>query len=89
LGSEDNKDCTAIGDVVNLAARLQGKANPGEILISDASYIKHSTDFPGARAERFALKGFREPVRAYRLHGKGDTRPADEPHETAIKKRRA
>ncbi|HZA56286.1 MAG TPA: adenylate/guanylate cyclase domain-containing protein [Candidatus Udaeobacter sp.] len=86
LGSEDNKDYTAIGDVVNLAARLQGKANAGEILISDASYIKHSSDFPGATAERFALKGFREPVRAYRLHGKADTRPADEPHETAIKK---
>jgi adenylate cyclase len=87
LGSEDSKDYTAIGDVVNLAARLQGKANAGEILISDATYIKHSTDFTGATAERFALKGFREPVRAYRLHGKGDTRPADEPHETAIKKR--
>ena len=47
LGSEDNKDYTAIGDVVNLAARLQGKANAGEIPISDASYIKHST---GGRA---------------------------------------
>jgi adenylate cyclase len=87
LGSEDSKDYTAIGDVVNLAARLQGKANAGEILISDATYIKHSSDFPGATSERFTLKGFREPVRAYRLQGKADARPMDEPQETAIKQK--
>ncbi|MGH7825760.1 MAG: adenylate/guanylate cyclase domain-containing protein [Candidatus Binatia bacterium] len=87
LGSEDSKDYTAIGDVVNLAARLQGKANAGEILISDESYVKHSSDFPGAKSERFVLKGFREPVRAYRLHGKPDTRVADEPDKTAVKEK--
>ena len=38
LGSEDSKDYTAIGDVVNLAARLQGKAGAGEILIGEESY---------------------------------------------------
>src|SRR3989304_9266030 len=37
LGSEDNKDYTAIGDVGNLAAGLQGQAGPGEILIGAES----------------------------------------------------
>ena len=69
LGSDDTKDYTAIGDVVNLAARLQDKAGPGEILISEASRAKHAEDFPEASAEQVVLKGFREPVITYRLHG--------------------
>jgi adenylate cyclase len=67
LGSDDTKDYTAIGDVVNLAARLQGKAGAGEILIDQESYVRHAADFPDARAEQIGLKGFREPVKAYRL----------------------
>jgi len=78
LGSEDSKDYTAIGDVVNLAARLQGKAGAGEILISEESYAAHSAEFPEATSEQLLLKGFREPVTAYRLHGKEDTRPAND-----------
>src|SRR6266550_9262996 len=41
LGSDDSKDYTAIGDVVNLAARLQGKASAGEVLISEECYARH------------------------------------------------
>lgn len=68
LGSEDSKDYTAIGDVVNLAARLQGKANPGEILISHEAYERISENFPKLPPEQLALKGFREPVIAHRLY---------------------
>lgn len=84
LGSDDSKDYTAIGDVVNLAARLQGKASAGEILISEESYIHHRDDFPDAKAEQITLKGFREPVKAYRLRGQA-AQPllSDAPESTA------
>jgi adenylate cyclase len=87
LGSKDSRDYTAIGDVVNLAARLQGKAGAGEILISKDSYVKHSAEFPGAAAEQVLLKGFREPVTAYRLLGTGDAGPANDAPEASVREK--
>ncbi len=69
LGSDDSKDYTAIGEVVNLAARLQAKAGAGEILIDREGYARHAADFPGAKSEEVRLKGFRDPVTAFRLQG--------------------
>lgn len=83
LGSDDSKDYTAIGDVVNLAARLQSKAGAGEILISEASYAKHPEQFRGAQEERAVLKGFRDPVRAYRLNRNGSARLLDDAAESS------
>jgi adenylate cyclase len=87
LGSDDSKDYTAIGDAVNLAARLQSKAGAGEILISEESYLKHPGDFPEATAEQAVLKGFREPVRAYRLHGSSSATLANDPVESSAQER--
>ena len=81
LGSDDSKDYTAIGDVVNLAARLQSKASAGEILISEETYQKHAANFTEATSEQVTLKGFREPVVAYRLLGDNTTRLIDDPPE--------
>lgn len=87
LGSDDSKDYTAIGDVVNLAARLQGKAGAGEILIDRESYMRHATDFPEARSEQIALKGFRDSVTAFRLHGEAAKPLVSDPQENAVRQR--
>jgi len=53
-----------VGDVVNVAARLQGEAAGGEILIS-ARLAERLAELPGERLE-LDLKGKAEPVVAYR-----------------------
>jgi adenylate cyclase len=60
-------DFTAIGDVVNVASRLQGQAKGGKIVAS-ARLVERLDDppHPGARIE-LELKGKAEPVAAYRI----------------------
>jgi adenylate cyclase len=70
LGSDDIKDYTAIGDVVNQAARLQAQAGPTEILVSRDVYREVASAYPGVSAETLALKGFPQRTVAYRLRGK-------------------
>jgi adenylate cyclase len=57
-------DFTAIGDVVNVAARLQGEAAGGEILVS-GRLAERLAEPLGERLE-LGLKGKAEPVVAYR-----------------------
>jgi adenylate cyclase len=58
-------DFTAIGDVVNVASRLQGQASGGEIVASDR-VVERLDEAPGERLE-LTLKGKAEPVVAYRI----------------------
>jgi adenylate cyclase len=67
LGSGDGKDYTAIGDVVNLAARLEGQAHGGEVVVDEPVYRQVATQYPDLRPEQVDLKGFGEPVEAYRF----------------------
>jgi adenylate cyclase len=64
VGRRTLGDFTAVGDVVNVAARLQGEAAGGEILAS-SRVAAHLAAPPGERLE-LSLKGRAEPVVAYR-----------------------
>ena len=51
-----------IGDVVNTAARLQGAARPGEVVVMEETYRSVAAQFPDAPQRRLELKGEAEPV---------------------------
>src|SRR3954462_9663171 len=57
----------ATGDAVNAAARLEQAAQPGEILIGEATLQLAQDAIRGEPVEPLALKGKADPVRAHRL----------------------
>ncbi len=50
-------DFTALGDNVNIAARLAENAEAGHILVSDATYQLTGLDFSGVQQRDLALRG--------------------------------
>lgn len=67
IGCEFRMDYTAIGDTVNTASRLEGKARPGEVLISEAIYEKLQGRIEGEILGELELKGKKEKIRVYQL----------------------
>jgi class 3 adenylate cyclase len=62
---------TAVGETINLAARLQAQAREGELLLSEEAHRRardwlEQQELP-AGEESLTLKGFAQPMRAYRL----------------------
>jgi adenylate cyclase len=64
VGEEDVKDFTALGDVVNTAARLQASAKAGQLVVSERVYEGVRDHFPDAEHREFELKGKSAPVEA-------------------------
>jgi adenylate cyclase len=60
VGSGDVKDFTAIGDVVNTAARLQSAADAGQIVISERLFGRLAEGPADATSTSLELKGKRE-----------------------------
>ena len=65
VGSNSCSDYTAMGESVNIAARLQGDAAAGEILLEEKAYSRVQGKYPGAEERILQLKNIRQPVRAY------------------------
>jgi len=67
LGSLRIKEFTSVGMPVNIAARLQGMANGGEILISDTTFQKLSDKIAVEILPPTTVKGVGEPITVYKV----------------------
>ena len=60
-----HRDLTAIGTVVNTAARAQSAAAPGQILVTKSVFERSGPDMADSHVEEFRLKGFDAPMPLY------------------------
>lgn len=72
LGSDEYQNFTAIGDTVNVAARLQSQAKAGEVICSSSVLRLLGLAGVDVKAEPLGaleLKGRKTPVEAFRVEG--------------------
>lgn len=73
VGFKQRSDYTAIGNVVNLAARLCHKAADDQILMSRRAFDDVEGRIEAAAAGKFELKGVRKPVEVFDLRALSPT----------------
>lgn len=67
VGSKRRMEYTALGRYVNLAKRLESKAEPGGILVSHRTYWMVKDVIPVEPLGNLEVKGFEEPVEVYKI----------------------
>ncbi len=73
VGTSGVTDITALGDDVNLAARLASLASAGEILVTEATRVAAGLSRDGMERRRLEVKGRNEPVDVWVIRVGGKT----------------
>lgn len=69
MGAKDRVDYTVIGDTVNTTSRLQGVAQAGEVILSQATHDAVRERVEVEPLEPVQVKGKREKLKVYKLTG--------------------
>ena len=72
IGTQHSEERTVIGETPNLAARLQGLAEPNEVVISSNTRSLAGAAFQYRDKGRHLLKGFPQPMHAWAVDGWSD-----------------
>ncbi len=72
VGSDLRMEYSALGDAINMAARMEQAAEPGTILIAEPTYKLVAPLFHVQVIDNLSVKGRVEPVTAYRVTGATD-----------------
>jgi class 3 adenylate cyclase/predicted ATPase len=83
VGAGAARDEAVVGDTPNLAARLQALAEPGTVVVSEATRRLVAGVFDLADLGPQRLKGFAEPLTAWQVAGEGQAEGRFEAHHTA------
>jgi class 3 adenylate cyclase/tetratricopeptide (TPR) repeat protein len=86
-GSSANERASIAGDTPNLAARLQGAAAPGQIVVADSTRRLAGQSFEIESLGSQELKGFNSPVALFAVRGEREVESRfDAAHPSALSK---